>query len=215
MGRIWIVVAGAVYFGALAGCAAGKASPATAHVETAPPPASVATATQESDGKIEQHHTVTMSAVVVAVDHDQRELTLRGPKGNTAVVAVGDEVRNLDQVRKGDHVVARYYEAVAVELKKPGEATLGVTTAEGGARAAKGEKPAAGAVRVVTITAKVAHVDRKNKTVTLTGRKGKSTVVDVQEPRYLDKVKKGDLVEITYTQALAISVEEVAHKKAH
>jgi len=57
------------------------------------------------------------------------------------------------------------------------------------------------------------NVDRKHNTVTLKGPKGRSTVVDVEEPRYLTKVKKGDLVEITYTQPLAISVEAAGKKK--
>jgi hypothetical protein len=59
----------------------------------------------------------------------------------------------------------------------------------------------------VSVTGKVVGVDKANKQITLRGPEGRTSVIDVKQPRYLDVVKKGDLIEITYTEALAIAVE--------
>jgi Cu/Ag efflux protein CusF len=49
--------------------------------------------------------------------------------------------------------------------------------------------------------------------VTLTGPEGNSVTIKVKDPKKLNGVKVGDDVEITYTQALAISVEKAPAKK--
>jgi hypothetical protein len=48
--------------------------------------------------------------------------------------------------------------------------------------------------------------------VTLKGPEGKSVTVKAENPKNLAKVKVGDEVEVTYTEALAISVEEAKRK---
>jgi hypothetical protein len=48
--------------------------------------------------------------------------------------------------------------------------------------------------------------------VTLKGPEGKSVIVQVKDPKKLENVKVGDQVSITYTQALAISVQKAPKK---
>ena len=67
--------------------------------------------------------------------------------------------------------------------------------------------PAGAAVRQVTVLADVIGVDPKKKTITLKGPKGNVVTLDVQNPDQFKVVKKGDQVEVTYTEALALSVE--------
>lgn len=50
-------------------------------------------------------------------------------------------------------------------------------------------------------------IDRENNKVTLEGKNGNRVVIDVRHPQHYDVIKVGDLVDITYTEALAISVE--------
>jgi hypothetical protein len=47
-------------------------------------------------------------------------------------------------------------------------------------------------------------------TVTLKGPQGNSETVKVQDPKNLEGVKTGDLVDITYTQALAVALDKPA-----
>jgi hypothetical protein len=188
----------------LAGCGAEKARKAA---QATPPKPTVETSTNESEGRVERREVTTVTATVVGVDQDKREVTLRGHDGNVLTIHVGDVVGNLAQVRKGDRVVVKYYESLAFKLNKKGEKGAGTVAASAADRAALGEKPAAAVGDTVTVTTTVTKVDRKNDTVVLKGPKGKSAVVRVREPRHLDDVKKGDTVDVTYTEALAIAVE--------
>jgi ribosomal protein L6P/L9E len=148
-----------------------------------------------------------LSAQVVGIDKATRTVTLKGPKGNVVDIVAGDDVKNFDQIKLGDFVVARYMQALTLELAKTkaGVRQGGVT--EGAARAQPGERPAGAVARQVTVLADVIDVSPKNKTITLKGPKGNVVKLDVQNPDHFKVVKKGDQVEVVYTEALALSVE--------
>jgi hypothetical protein len=63
--------------------------------------------------------TVDISATVEALDLKTRMVTLRGPKGNSVTMKVGDHVKRLDQVKVGDTVAAQYTEVVEISVSKP------------------------------------------------------------------------------------------------
>ena len=149
---------------------------------------------------------VNVSATVEAVDPATRTVSLKGPKGNVVDVVAGEEVRNFDQIRKGDKLTVRYAEALTLELRKDGKA-VGRADSEAMKRAAPGQKPGGVARRDVTIVADVVNVDAGAKKVSLKGPKGNVVDLNVQDPEQLKLIKKGDKVEATYTQALAISME--------
>jgi hypothetical protein len=157
-------------------------------------------------GKATIAEAAQMSAQVVGLDKATRTVTLKGPKGNVVDIVAGDEVKNFDQIKLGDFVVARYVQALTLELMKTkgGEP---VSVKEGAARAQPGERPAAAAARQIIVLADVTAVDPKKKTITLKGPKGNVVTLDVQNPDHFKVVKKGDQVQVTYTEALAMSVE--------
>jgi hypothetical protein len=158
-------------------------------------------------GKAAAVRAVEISAQVVAIDKATRTVTLKGPKGNTMDLAASDDVKNFDQIKVGDFVVARYAEALTLELKKTKVKAGEPTVQEGAAKAKPGERPAVAGARQVTAIATVTAVDPKNSTITLKGPKGKVYELPVQNPDHFKVVKKGDQVEVTYTEALALSVE--------
>jgi hypothetical protein len=152
---------------------------------------------------------VTVSATVEAVDKATRTVSLKGPKGNVVDVVAGEEVRNFDQIKKGDTLTVKYAEALTLELKKDGK-PVGRSDSEAMKRAKPGEKPGGVARRDVTITAEVVGVDATAKTISLKGPKGNVVDLNVQDPEQLKLVKKGDRVDATYTQAIAISMAAAA-----
>jgi Cu/Ag efflux protein CusF len=151
---------------------------------------------------------VTATARVKALDQQTRRVTLERADGSEVTLYADDTVRNLPQVKVGDEVKASYYESLAYEVKKPGTATPGVTVAEEAARAKPGEQPAGAGTRVTTIIATITGIDKAAGTVTLQGSTGRATTIKARDPRNLDRVAVGDLVEITYTEAVAVSVEK-------
>lgn len=198
------IVVGMLCTLALAACSTEKAAP--------PPPPTVAKSTESTPKGGSRSQEVTIAATVVKVDQAERLVTLRGPEGETETIRVSDKVRNLPQVKKGDQVYVTYYQSVAFEVVKPGEKKLGATGQEGLARAEIGERPGGVAARVVTIVADIAKLDRKNQQAVLRGPKGETMTVDVQNPDNFDKVKVGDRVEITLTEAIAIDVQPAPKK---
>ena len=203
MRQFWGMFAGLVVAAALGGC-----STTSQKAAATPPPPVVTSNTVEGKGKVEQISTVTVTATVTAINQKTREVTLRGPDGQLNTFRVDDRVRNLPQVKEGDQVVATYYESVEIELKKKGHATPGVAEDAAVERAALGQMPGAAGVRTVTVTATITAIDAKTQMVTLKGPRGKQVHVHVKNPAHLEKAKVGDLVEITYTEGLAIAVEK-------
>src|SRR5262245_44824776 len=66
-------------------------------------------------------NTKEVAATVEAIDVSKRMLTLRDPSGEKVTFEVAPEVRNLEQVKTGDQVVARYYESLAAQLVARGD----------------------------------------------------------------------------------------------
>jgi Cu/Ag efflux protein CusF len=177
---------------------------ATSKKEAAPPPPPAA---QPLPSGVVGENLVSVTATVKAIDQKTRMVTLKRPDGSLIKFKAGDEVRNLPQVKVGDEVKVSYYESLAFEVRKAGEGTPGTSVAESAARAKLGEKPGGAAGRVTTITATIAGIDKAAGTVTLSNPEGELTTIKARNPDNLNRVSVGDLVDITYTEALAISVE--------
>ena len=146
---------------------------------------------------------------VSAIDKDAGTVTLKGPKGNTLTLDVKDR-QKLDMIKVGDPVVAAYMEAVAFRVQKSGSATPGVSVQESRVSSKPGETPAGAIGREVTATVTITAIDRKANTVTVKGPQGNTETIKVRDPKNLEGVKVGDLVEIMYTQALAVSLDKPA-----
>lgn len=145
---------------------------------------------------------------VSAIDKDAGTVTLKGPKGNTLTIEVNDKSK-LDQVNVGDPVVAAYIEAVAFRVQKAGSgATPGVSVQESRVSSKPGETPAGAIGREVTATVTITAIDKKAHTVTIKGPKGGTETIKAKDPKNLEGLKVGDMVEITYTQALAVSLDK-------
>jgi ribosomal protein L35AE/L33A len=63
-----------------------------------------------------------------------------------------------------------------------------------------------------TVTVTVTAIDPKTGSVTFMGPRGNSETVKVRHPEKLQGVAVGDSVEITYSEALAVKVEEAPKK---
>jgi hypothetical protein len=149
-----------------------------------------------------------MTATVVAIDLQTRVVTLKGEDGEVRDIKVGEEAVNLPQVKVGDLVTVKFYESIAVEVIKPGT-VMGAGEKTSIVRAKPGEMPRGMVAKQVSVTATITGIDKQKSTITLKGPEGKLNTVKVQDPANLEKVKVGDDLMITYTEALAISVEHV------
>lgn len=172
------------------------------------PTASQRDATSGEMPSVSESRLVTETATVEAINQKDRTVTLKGPEGKTVEVKVGPNVKNFSQIKVGDQVTARYYESIAVDIRRPGEPgpSMGERRAMG--RAKPGEKPAGYAADQTTITATVTAIAPDKSHVTLKGPEGKTKEIKVRDPKNIQNVKVGDQIRVTYTEAVAVSVDK-------
>ena len=162
-------------------------------------------AAAKGDGKLEAAQLVTLEAKVEAIDLANREVTLKAKDGRVETIKVSEQAKNLAQVKAGDNVTIKYYESLTMSLNKTEGAAPAALEAATEETAKEGELPGGLRTREVAVIAKITAIDAKANTVTLTGPKGNSVILDVQ-PDVLAKVKVGDLVNAVYREALAVEV---------
>jgi len=153
---------------------------------------------------------VEATATVEAVDAATRMVRLRAADGHLWVVQAGPDVRNLAQVKAGDLVKVRYTEAIAAEVVKPGTGTTsaGATTAL--QRADVGARPGATGTVELKGVVKVVALDTVNNTVDVSVSDGTVRHIRVVDPKaqeFIRGLHVGDQVQLTFSEALAISVE--------
>lgn len=156
-------------------------------------------------------NTQTIAATVESIDLDGRMVELRADD-RSVTVQVPPEVRNLAQLKVGDKVVVQYYEALAAAFQKKGEGTaVGVIdTTTGTARAPAGKRPGAAVANKVTTTIVIEAMDRSAHSLTFTGPSGMTRTINVSDPRaqeFIGTLKQGDEVQLTYIEALAVTVD--------
>jgi hypothetical protein len=174
----------------------------------APPPAATAPAGMPAIGEAKL---VKLRGTISAIDKENHTVTLKGARGRSLTLDVQDPAK-LDALKVGDPVVGTYYEALLVEVKKPGSATPGASVEASRVTSKPGENPAGAVGQKITMTATIVAIHPKVPSVVLKGPKGGTETVKVKDAKNLENVKVGDLVEVTYTQALAVALDKPAPK---
>lgn len=140
---------------------------------------------------------------VVEVDEYKRTVTVRGPRGNMAVITVPPEAQNLDQVHPGARFRVRYVESVAVSITKGGAASS--SSGRSMKLAPKGDIPGGTVVKVSQIAGIVDSIDYSGRILAVRGPEGNVLAVKVgDEVQGLEKLEKGDRISVEYTESLAM-----------
>src|SRR5262249_51142653 len=145
---------------------------------------------------------------VQKVDVKNRELSLKDPDGNVFKVQVPESVKRLGEIKKGDQIQLDYYQSIALRLQAPGETAP--PSEKQFTERAYGELPAGTVGRQVTSSVTVINTDPANNRITIRLADGDVQTLNVNDPRnqaQLPKLKAGDRIEVTYTEALAATVK--------
>ncbi|TCH98281.1 hypothetical protein EJV46_13935 [Roseococcus sp. SYP-B2431] len=166
---------------------------------------------------VDAEQTTTINAVVETVDPRSREILLRGgggaQSGALLSMVASQRVQRLGEIRPGDRVRVRYFQALAAQAVTPlSRSSLpfeGVTVD----RRETAERPGGEITRVrrgrVTITA----VDAATGSVSFLGPNNvPRTVVarNAEVQAFIRRLRVGDQVDLVYEEALAISVEPMS-----
>ena len=149
------------------------------------------------------HETV----VVSAIDRTIRTVTLVNAEGDSRTVGVPPDMKAFDTLKVGDHVDVDYYESIGLALMPAGSKASMTETTTGGRTA----EPGGAAVgRQITATVEVVGVDEVMNRVTFKGPKGNMRTVTVYDPamqKKLTSLQPGQMVQITYREAIAASLK--------
>ena len=149
--------------------------------------------------------TKTVVATVEAIDSTNRSVIVKKPDGTYEDFYMPPGMTKFDTLKVGDKVTARYYENMVLTVQKPGEKPKD----SGNAAITRTHDGAAGTVaHQRTITATIAAIDRKVPSITFTGPNGWKYSTRVEDKDALAKVKVGDKVDITWTEATILSLDE-------
>jgi Cu/Ag efflux protein CusF len=155
--------------------------------------------------KTVQGESKTMTVSVEAIEKGSREVTVKKPDGKYDVFYVPPSVQRFDTLKIGDKITARYYENMVLQLQAPGQASVD----RGNAAVTRADsKSAATAAHQRTITATITEIDQKTPSITFTGPHQWTYSTRVEDKAALAKVKVGDKVDITWTTAMILSIDD-------
>lgn len=161
--------------------------------------------------KVSSENVTKATATVQSVDHDSRSVVLRTADGVDTMVVVGPEVRNFDQIEAGDTVTATYTEALLAQVVPKGSEMSEPRSTIAKSRAKEGEMPAASVSASVSTDVVIQSVDQSFDTVTFKRSDGVVRTVAIDDPdatKFVHKLKPGDEVRVTYTEATAIALSK-------
>jgi Cu/Ag efflux protein CusF len=163
--------------------------------------------TLRADTPVVKTESIEETATIEAIDKTGRTITLKNKDGETETVYAGPQVKRFDELKVGDTVTFQYYESRAVQIRRPGDpapekgGSMIKTTPGVGAR------PGGTVARQHTETVTVKAIDAKTPAVTVVSSKGHVMSYRVEDKENLKKIKVGDTIDVTYTEAVLINVK--------
>ena len=153
--------------------------------------------------------TTTMQAVVEAIDHEARLVTLRKDDGSSVTFTPSPDVRNLDQVKVGDILHVEYSQSVSIQVATVEGMETGAGEVAGITRSEKGEMPAMAAVDTKVVIARVVDIDVEAMTYKLEFPDGSVNEYVAMVEENLKLAAVGDMVAIETTESVIAVVESV------
>ena len=166
----------------------------------------LATSTLGAQSKVIPGEVTTLSGTIVAIDPAARQVTVRKQDGAHEILYVPDTVKRFDSLKVGQRINARHYENMILRLQQPGQKPMDTNVRDAATAAAQGTGGTLAHQR--TITATISEIDMNTPSVSFTGPGGFKYSSKVKDKNALAKVKVGDKVDITWTEATTVSIED-------
>ena len=149
------------------------------------------------------------TGTITDIDYQNREMTLKGPDGRLETFVVDKAVRRFNEAKVGDKVSADYYLGIDAEVREPTaeEEQNPLVVLDTAGKTGPEAAPAAYDVRQVRAVVTIESLDRKAQTVTVKGPRGKYFTARVADPSRFERVRIGDTILMTFTEATAVSLK--------
>jgi hypothetical protein len=154
--------------------------------------------------------TQLLAAKVESVDAASRTVRVLWQDGRKEAITVGPAVKRLEEIAPGDQIFVDVQQQVRLELQLPGSPSVPLTVVGEGGRTVTASAGAPGAVvsSGFQATVTVKRIDAATRIVALQDPAGASYEVWASPDVALEKLKVGDRLLATYTEATVLRVEK-------
>ena len=151
---------------------------------------------------------IKTTATVTAIDQAKREVTIQGDQG-PVTISVSPDVKNFANLKVGDRVNVSYYRGIGAQIAKGTKKVSDPAVSTFTSGNSPGMRPAGKAGASATVTVKVQDVNLPTNTVAFTQSDGTTHIIEVKSPemqQFIRELKRGDVVQVTFTDSIAVSV---------
>lgn len=152
------------------------------------------------------------AAEITAIDLKTRQVTLRGPSGNTFTLQSQDKVIALEDVKVGDSVVVTYIAAIESELRTPTAEEIAApwVVLDEEAVSDDASHPGIADMRVIRAVVTIEGMNRQTGTVTIKDSRGMLHIIGDVEPEKMESVTLGQTAVIVFAEAMALTLQHQA-----
>lgn len=148
---------------------------------------------------------------VTDINKETRDITLVGQEGNMLTITAGEEVKRFDEIAVGDQIAFEYYTYIKAEFRRPTPEELAepLVIIEEAGKAPDDAPPGAAVGAIVKAVVTIEALNRPFMTATVKGPQGNYTTLPVEDPLLLEQLNIGEIVILTYAEAMVVSLEKV------
>jgi len=154
----------------------------------------------------------TMQGTITAINPETREITLMGSQGELNTITAGEEVERFDEIAVGDAIVFDLYTYMKAEFREPTAEEIAepVVLVADAAKATMEEAPAGAIGAMIKAVVTIEVLNRVYMQATVKGPEGNYLTIDMEDEDLNQKLHIGQVVILTYAEAMAISLEKVS-----
>ena len=169
---------------------------------------------QETENEIptkEKYAFVELMGTIKEINNETREITVIGEEGELHTFTASEDIKRFDEIEVGEVITFGFYKFIKAEFRQPtaeeiAEPLVALAEAE---IAGMDVEPGAviGAVIKAVVTIQVINLPYMY--VTIQGPRGKFITMDVEDAELIKKLHVGQIVILTYGEAIAVSLTKV------
>ena len=169
---------------------------------------------QETENEIptkEKYAFVELMGTIKEINKETREITVISAEGELDTFTASEDVKRFDEIEVGEVVTFGFYKFLKAEFRKPtaeeiAEPLVAIADAEiAGMDVEPGAVIGAMAKAVVTIQV----INLTYMYVTIKGPQGNYMTIDVEDADLIKKLHVGQVVILTYGEAIAVTLTKV------
>ena len=153
----------------------------------------------------------TVQGTVTKIVKETREITLMGVEGNLMTMTASEAVERFDEIAVNDIITFDSWTYLKAEFRQPTTEEIEepiVVLAEGG-KAPEGMDPGAAIGAIVKAVVTIEVLNRPSMLATVKGPLGNYLTIQMEDEELIQKLHIGQVLILTYAEAIAISLEKV------